>query len=202
MKAVHVYNTTPFRNGKSPAELFLGRRIQTVLPVHPSLLTPAWPNFENVEENEEKANLKMSMNYNRRHRAKCLPPLAPGDHVFVKKGKIRIPGIIVSPAKTPRSYHVKTRNGIIWRNRWFLIKPRIQPAFKNNELEEEEEYYSDYSRHDPSWYPPADDSHIPSQPHNSSATEDVAPPAAELPTVRRSGRTVRAPRRLIDEVMR
>lgn len=107
LKALHVYNSTPFRNGGSPAELFLGRSIRSNLPVHPNQLVPTWPNFKEVEQDEEKANQKMAMHYNKRHRTRDIPSLDPGDHVFVKKGKIKLPGEVVTRAKTPRSYYVR-----------------------------------------------------------------------------------------------
>ena len=47
-KSVFVHNSTPMASGYSPAQLFLGRKINTDVPTHPSVLAPKWPEFNEV----------------------------------------------------------------------------------------------------------------------------------------------------------
>ena len=66
-----------------------------------------------------------------------MSPLNAGDHVFVKQGKNTVRGVVIDRASTPRSYLVKTPKGVLRRNRSVLFKPRRQPVFAPNQLQEE-----------------------------------------------------------------
>ena len=123
-RGLMIYNATPLSHGLSPAQMFLGRRIQTDLPVSPSLLMPAWPNFDKVGQVMEQQQIKQKVNFDRRHNAKNLKPIKPQTQVFVRtsEGKKRYPGIVIEQSTArPRSYQVKTSKGIINRNRADLI---------------------------------------------------------------------------------
>ena len=43
-----AYRSTPLRNGFSPSELMLGRKLRTSLPVIPTKLVLQWPDFDLV----------------------------------------------------------------------------------------------------------------------------------------------------------
>ena len=114
--ALLAYRTTPLHNGFSPAELLMGRKLRTMLPVQPKLLDPKWPNLRKVASREK--SIQQKQYYDRRHRARSLRPLRTNQSVWVRDQ--RKTGIVQSESKFPRSYHVQTDQGIIRRNRRFL----------------------------------------------------------------------------------
>ena len=135
--AILTHNSSPMSSGFTPAELFLGRRLNTNLPMHPSKLEPAWPNLEKHRQNAQNRQDKQTKWYNKRHRAKSLTTLVPGDHVYIRQGKHTEKGKVVRQDRTPRSYWVQTQNGVVRRNRSMLIKPRKQPVFDMEQIEED-----------------------------------------------------------------
>ncbi|XP_072145455.1 uncharacterized protein [Dermacentor andersoni] len=119
--ATLTYRDTPGPLGKTPAELLMGRRLRTTLPLHPNRLVPKTPNLKEVRKKDAVVREKQRQNYDRRHAARHLVPLAPGDSVWVKD--CRREGVICQRAKRPRSYVVALESGIqIERNRKFLVK--------------------------------------------------------------------------------
>ncbi|RVE55527.1 hypothetical protein OJAV_G00235410 [Oryzias javanicus] len=112
-------------NGYSPAELLMGRRIGTTVPVITSQLNPGGADMKRLRETEQKYRYKLQQNYNSRHRAHDLSQLQPGDHVWVKGLQER--GTVVSAADTPRSYVVETPKGVLRRNRYHLSPTPVAP---------------------------------------------------------------------------
>ena len=100
----------------------MGRRLRTQLPQAPHMLKPANPEVHvRIREKDEIYKSKMAANYNKRHRARELVPLQPGDTVVVRDQNQQ--GIVQAPAENaPRSYIVKTPTSDIRRNRRALIK--------------------------------------------------------------------------------
>lgn len=118
--ALLSYRTTPLENGFTPAELMLGRKIKSHLPVLPSLLNfPDKPIQQDVAAKEDRAKEILSERYNKRHNSKELSPLNINDSVWVVD--IRQYAKVIKKLKAPRSYLVKTQNGVYRRNRWHLI---------------------------------------------------------------------------------
>ena len=70
--ALLSYRATPLANENSPAELLMGRKLQTLLPIAPKQLKPKLPNFRSLRENEKESKFKQKRNYDRRHRARLL----------------------------------------------------------------------------------------------------------------------------------
>ena len=81
-----TYRSTPLQNGYSPSELLMGRRLQTQLPTHPANLYPNVPikDRQLVEEKESSYRLNQQRNFDKRHKAKELPTLEPGDRVWIR----------------------------------------------------------------------------------------------------------------------
>ncbi len=81
--ALLIYRPTPRQNGLSPRELLMGRRLRTQLPVHPVNLQPSvtTEDRELVERKEASSRRKQQNNFDKRHRAKDLAQLKPGDAV-------------------------------------------------------------------------------------------------------------------------
>jgi transposase InsO family protein len=85
--ALLSYRATPLTNGNSPAELLMGRKLQTLLPIALKQLKPKLPNFRSLRENEKESKLKQKRNYDRRHRARLLTKVKTNDKVWIKDQK-------------------------------------------------------------------------------------------------------------------
>jgi len=112
--ALMAYRAAPLANGYSPAELFIGRKIRTLVPVIPSQLGPKCVDLEKLK----KIELTYRQNFDKRHKAHNMTHLQPGEHVWVKDTSERV--TVVSTAGTPRSYLVETPRGTLRRNRFHL----------------------------------------------------------------------------------
>ncbi|KAK7882125.1 hypothetical protein WMY93_028299 [Mugilogobius chulae] len=117
--ALLAYRATPLQNGYSPAELLMGRRLRTTLPTLSSQLDPTLPDSSTLAQKEREKRMLDIANFNRRHRAKPLCNLAPGEQVWVTDTKT--PGTVVQSHSTPRSYTVDLPQGTVRRNRMHLI---------------------------------------------------------------------------------
>ena len=58
--------------------------------------------------------------YNRRHRARELPALPDDSEMWVTSSNRPVPGRVITPVETPRSYLVETPSGQIRRNQQHL----------------------------------------------------------------------------------
>ena len=87
--ALLAYRTTPLHNGFSPAELLMGRKLRTALPVQPKLLDPKWPDLRKVASREKNIKYKQKQYYDRRDRARSLLPLRTNQNVWVKDQRKR-----------------------------------------------------------------------------------------------------------------
>uniref|UniRef100_A0A3P9IKJ4 Gypsy retrotransposon integrase-like protein 1 n=1 Tax=Oryzias latipes TaxID=8090 RepID=A0A3P9IKJ4_ORYLA len=123
--ALMAYRSAPLANGYSPAELLMGRRIRTTVPMISSQLNPEGADMQRLREIEQKYRQKLQQDYNSRHRAHDLSQLQPGDHVWVKGLQER--GTVVSAANTPRSYVIDTPKGVLRRNRYHLSPTPVAP---------------------------------------------------------------------------
>ena len=127
--AVMEYRATPLFNGCSPAQLLMGRRIRTTLPVHPSMLEPQWPDLASVCAKERQYKQQQKANFDRHHNARELPALKQGTEVWVRDMKQT--GTVAEKAQTPRSYVIQTEDGMLRRNRRHLVpmgQDQVPPA--------------------------------------------------------------------------
>lgn len=117
--ALLAYRATPLHNGYSPAELCMGRRLRTNLPVAPHTLHPQAS--MSIEKKEEKYRQNMEKNYNARHNARTLTTISPGDNVYIKD--LKTEGTVIKSAdNAPRSHVIGTDKTEIRRNRRHLNK--------------------------------------------------------------------------------
>ena len=116
--ALLAYRSTPLENGYSPAELMMGRRLRTTVPVHSSQLIPRLPRASQLREKEEKIRERQQRNFDKRHRASELTPLQSGDCVWIPDTESE--GTVTGETN-PRSYTVRTPSGSLRRNRRHLI---------------------------------------------------------------------------------
>ena len=105
-QALLAYRSTPLQNGFSPAELLMGRKLGTAVPVFHAQLQPKWPDLGKLNERETAYRQKQQMYYNARHHVKPLPPLCTGQEVKIKSHVQ--PGIVVEKSQSPRQYVIAT----------------------------------------------------------------------------------------------
>ena len=111
----------------SPAELAMGRKLRTTLPTLPANLEQKKIDMKKLKERDEKAKNANKKYFDRRHGAKNLPELHPGDIVLQKLDHERQwqnPATVLREV-APHSYIVQTSSGNLYRrNRKHLRLPR------------------------------------------------------------------------------
>ena len=118
--AMLLYCSTPLKCGFSPSELLMSRKLRTNLPVTRDSLTPAVPDLSLVREKERQLREQSRQNYNRRHGARDLEPLNPGQSVWIPDRQEE--AHVLQEAGT-RSYEVQTSDGGVYRrNRWLWLR--------------------------------------------------------------------------------
>uniref|UniRef100_A0A3Q2QP68 Integrase catalytic domain-containing protein n=1 Tax=Fundulus heteroclitus TaxID=8078 RepID=A0A3Q2QP68_FUNHE len=123
--ALLAYRATPLQNGYSPAQLLMGRCLHTTVPTYPSELQPALPDHSSLFQKEREKRMSDAANFNRRHCAKPLCSLSPGQEVWITDSKTS--GSVIQRHTSPRSYLVDAPHGVVRRNRLHLI-PLQSPA--------------------------------------------------------------------------
>ena len=143
--ALMIYRDTVISaTGHSPTQLLIGRHVKTNLPTPSSALRSCQSSPEDIRENDNKAKLSYARHYDRRHGARSLPSLSPGDEVRVKtpqQSDWSQKGVVSTPADTPRSFVVQTPSGGVYRrNRRHLqatsestippidVEPSVEPG--------------------------------------------------------------------------
>jgi len=118
--------------GRSPAELSMGRLVQTCVPIADSKLIPQWTY---IVKSDATYKLKQD-NFDKRCRTKNLPVIPDDTPVWVDPDHDLVSGKVVTSAETPRSYLVETSTGQIQRNR---VQLRVIPQGSNDGLPDEPE---------------------------------------------------------------
>ncbi|UYV66085.1 hypothetical protein LAZ67_4000114 [Cordylochernes scorpioides] len=138
------YRSTPLENGYSPAELLMGRKLRTTLPIAPENLNPKLVDSQTLKRKEGRRRKDMKSRYDRRCGATDMEELSEGDTVWITD--MRTWGVVKQKASTPRSYMVDTPVGTLRRNRFHLRKgvtvqypaDPLTPTFSGEELVENE----------------------------------------------------------------
>ena len=118
MLALLAYRSMPHAStGFSPAQLLIGRRIQSRLPTLPSALQTKWPNYDVISENDRLSIESSTRFYNRKHSAKPLTQFEGGESVRIKTDAQKVWGYptVVVRADTPRSYIIQSPDGSTFR---------------------------------------------------------------------------------------
>lgn len=123
--ALMSYRSTPCSTtGFCPAQLLMGRKIRTTLPTLEKNLLPKWPSRTAVREKDRREKAKQAHYFNRRHGARPLPALQPGDVVLSKLDHEKswsLPAVVSSEVTTPRSFVIRAQQGAeLRRNRRHL----------------------------------------------------------------------------------
>ncbi|KAL7849461.1 hypothetical protein SRHO_G00210840 [Serrasalmus rhombeus] len=207
VKAVHVPGKqliiadTLSRNsaGREPGCQRGGRASDRTLPG--ALQPPRNVNAKQLKEKDRQTKQAYRFFYNRRHSARDLPALRPGQHVKVKlDGEKRwtTPGVIVSNAPEPRSYVVRTEQGTVTRrNRRHLQLIPEQPSLERQTPPEEHAQPAGETTSEP-----AQPTSAPKAPDQASPEGvPVQQPSTPVPLVKRSsGRTIKTPVKFKDFV--
>ncbi|UYV64812.1 hypothetical protein LAZ67_3002052 [Cordylochernes scorpioides] len=114
------YRSTPLENGYSPAELLMGRKLRTTLPIAPENLNPKLVDSQILKRKEGRRRKDMKSRYDRRCGATDMEELSEGDTVWITD--MRTWGIVKKKASAPRSYMIDTPVGTLRRNRFHLRK--------------------------------------------------------------------------------
>ena len=110
--ALLEFRNTPITGlNSSPAQLLMGRRLRSRLPMIPTCLDPTIVTSD--RDSLLKQQQRSTAYYNRQ--AKPLKPLKPNELIRVKHGNIWKPGVVLRAHKTPRSYIIKTDDGTVLR---------------------------------------------------------------------------------------
>ncbi|KAK6184246.1 hypothetical protein SNE40_006752 [Patella caerulea] len=113
------YRNAPLRNGFSPSELLMGRKLRSKIPVVPYQLERKEIDSKMLQDCETELRSKQKRNFDNQHGVKSLKPLEMGDYVYIKNRKES--GIVKSKV-SDRSYFVTTDTGDFRRNRFHLNK--------------------------------------------------------------------------------
>ncbi|UYV63522.1 hypothetical protein LAZ67_2004456 [Cordylochernes scorpioides] len=79
------YRSTPLENGYSPAELLMGRKLRTTLPIAPENLNPKLVDSQTLKRKEGRRRKDMKSRYDRRCGATDMEELSEGDTMDVRK---------------------------------------------------------------------------------------------------------------------
>ncbi|KAJ8001148.1 hypothetical protein DPEC_G00188230 [Dallia pectoralis] len=130
---------TPLLGGLAAVALQLVARINNISLDSKETVKREFPklfcglDMDNLKRTEQKYREKLRQNHDQRHRARDMPCLQPGDHVWVKDTGER--GTVVSTAGTPRSYIVETPGSTLRRNRYHLSPTPVAPGEPANLFE-------------------------------------------------------------------
>jgi hypothetical protein len=106
------YRNTPVSDAGSPAVVLMNKRLRTDLPTTSKQLVPKILNRRHVQNCLIKRKIEQKHYYDRS--AKARKPLHKGDQVRIYRGKTWQPATVIDLA--PRSYHVETPDGCVYRS--------------------------------------------------------------------------------------
>lgn len=135
--ALLEYRNMPIAQfGLSPAQLFFGRQLKTMLPVTLQSLQPVYYDPATIEM--KRGNKKNQQNTYYNKNAKILPELKENDYVLVRTQNIKnntwIPAKVLSKMQH-RKYKIILENGqILIRNRKYLKHTSINKTGTDNSL--------------------------------------------------------------------
>jgi hypothetical protein len=113
------YRVTPhLSTGYSPAQLLMGRMLRSRVPMLEKNLVPKWPDSNEVRQNDNEAKTSYAYYYDKKHGARPLTTLSPGEMVRVKTDDCKTwssPREVVVEHSSPRSYWVKNDQGKVQR---------------------------------------------------------------------------------------
>ena len=136
---VQIQSTLVESIGHSPSEVMMNRRIRTTLPSLSKNNETRMYDAKKVQEKHKASQQKNEFYYNRRYSPSSLPILKKGDRdqIRTEKDARGKQAIVVGAAKTPRSYDIQTKNGVVRRNRKHLQRVLRDEREKRQEIKDE-----------------------------------------------------------------
>ena len=130
-----LYHSYPFPWCKlSPAELLMGRRLRSNIPLLQDQLTPKWKFLDEFQSENRIFKERQKSDYDRQHGVRTRLPIPDDSDVWITNGSQPTTGTVISPAREPRSYIVDTPTGQVRRNRQHLnIIPGNNETIENAE---------------------------------------------------------------------
>ena len=104
----------------SPAQMLMGRRLRTFIPVTEEMLKSQLYEPEELHPKLKERQRKQKVHQDRT--AEELPPLKEGEVVRLKEASKWKPARVTQILPSPRSYQVETEKGVYRRNRPHLFK--------------------------------------------------------------------------------
>ena len=136
--ALLEFRNTPITGlNESPAQLLMGRRLRSSLPMTDSMLQPSIS--EGVKRKLEQRQQRQKHFYDRG--TKPLSSLQPNEVVRYQAGRIWKPAVVINKHPNPRSYNIRTPQGsVLRRNRCHLrqTKETFTPS------DDTDDYYDEY----------------------------------------------------------
>jgi transposase InsO family protein len=115
--ALLAYLSTPLKSGYSPNQLMYGRGVRSTLG-SPRVTV----DYDLFEQTEQAGREQSTAKWNKKHRAHWLPPLQPGQRVWVNApSDVGKEGVVVRADSNPESYWVQVGVSEIRRNRKHLF---------------------------------------------------------------------------------
>lgn len=192
--ALLEYRNTPLSGvGLSPAQMLMGRRLKSKLPVTKTLLQPAL--YKNARSDLVSRQQKQKQYFNQGTRT--LSDLQDGENVRIRQGNKWEPATVIKKHNLPRSYIVKTTCGQVYRrNRRHLLKTKeiCFPETPDIPSEHPDDVGQDTL---PSADPPSSSSDCSTVPHSPGIVDDNTESASSPVTRTRHGRIVKVPQRYL-----
>jgi transposase InsO family protein len=188
-KALLAYRSTPLQIGYSPAELLMGRLLRSTVPTTRAQREPRVPDLTSVRARDQQSKARQKRNHDAHHGARELPPLKPGDQVWIpqrqREGE-------VEDEVAPHSYNVDTGGDTVRRNRRALIR------LPNAESDATPEELSEQTDAEPGEQAQMNNSDTNGTNDSNDAIDSTDSPEtpSTQPSVRRSTRHSRPPNRL------
>lgn len=172
----------------------IGREIRTTVPILPQQLHSTGVDKQAVRLKDQQTKAAYRFFYNRRHSARPLSALQPGQSVTVKldgEKSWKTPAKVIAKAQEPRSYLIQTDQGTVARRNRRHLQEVPEPASQSAGQETSSD--CDFANPQETDTPPPTSSPVTCVPtiHPSS----VASPKRTL-----AGRAIRPPNRFKDYV--
>ncbi|XP_037576781.1 uncharacterized protein LOC119459002 [Dermacentor silvarum] len=113
-----AYRDAPGVNGVSPAQLLMGRRLQTGIANTSHHLDLHWLPSIPFTQRDQDNRKRQASNFNRRHAVRALRPLQAGERIWVRE--VNSHAIVMGPAQRPCSYLVEIPTGVLQRHRMHM----------------------------------------------------------------------------------